>query len=803
MILILGLCIILLSSFASAGITQDLRAHYSFENNSQDSFNSYNGINIGGSYVVGKVNTALDVGSYFEWGTMKNFENELSVCSWIKTNANSYFAYSNNTANNNVLSLGLNTGDNNYTGVYDGVSWSSSTTVFNMSSWNYLCWVFDGVSYFETLYNGFNYGNSTYAGSLDFSGNVTTDREGLLDFNGVIDELTIWERKISFSEYETLYNSGNGVPFYFWTTNRNLSISAEDYFNSNIIYNCSAKINETIYYSNVSTGIIATDLNNSLNYSIEIFSKDYFNRTIYHNISKEINVKLYQSIINISVINFVDVPVSNWSIYNGTTLIANTTSNYKITYLPEGEYNELIIKSNSGVFEDQLLTGFNVFALDNKTINLTIYDYVLNISAQDTITDVFIQEFNITIKDLFSGKTRNYSTSTGSVLAGASNSSYNISINTLNYSIYESSIILNITSSINYTFDLFKTNTINITFRDENTNDLITNLITIDFLGEDKNYNYSTSTGNLYEELLSPQDYTLYYSGSGGYDSRNYFFTLLNKSYNEITLYLANTSTITYNNVTAKVYDETNTLVKGIEIKYLKYSSVLNEFVLAGSVKTNFEGESILPLILNTAYYKFFLYYDNELVEETTTTLIHDEIITFYVNLQETGNIGLEEYLSVTYDLSFSETTNNFRFLFSDSSGLNNEYCLKLYENNIFINSTCSIVNSGIIYVPVTAINGTSYMAKTYVTINNEEKFLQMLEYTFFETVSGKEVWLFGIFLLTILFCFLGIYNIKIAVVLTPLPLFFGSILKIVPLPITVTAGLCVASIILMFLIKD
>jgi len=75
--------------------------------------------------------------------------------------------------------------------------------------------------------------------------------------------------------------------------------------------------------------------------------------------------------------------------------------------------------------------------------------------------------------------------------------------------------------------------------------------------------NYSTTpNASKYLDLISPSDYILRYDKLPDYPQKIYTFTLLNRSFNEITVYLTNGSS----EVTVTVYDEINNLLEGAEI---------------------------------------------------------------------------------------------------------------------------------------------------------------------------------------------------------------------------------------------
>jgi len=585
----------------------------------------------------------------------------------------------------------------------------------------------------------------------------------------------------------------------------NFSIYASNYFNSDTIYNFSALINGTTYYSNVTSGVLITGINASsgLNFSMNISSYNYFNKTYYYNVSNNLNAKLYQSIINISGINTLLNPVSNWTLYNGSTILLNTNSDSGISYLNEGNYNDLSIVSNDGSFASQEVTGFSVNALDNKSVNITIYDFILNITAKNLITSNFIDNFSINIKDLADSSTRNFNTTTGQVLIGIVNSTYNITISSEGYSFYNSSVILELNSSYNYTFQLYTRNSVNISIIDEDTGILINELMSLSFVSSYLSYNFSTTSGTLYEDLLSPNSYAITYSGEN-YSLRTYYFELINNSYNRINLY---TSKLTSQNVTAIVYDKSSVTLEGARIKVKKYSDIYNSFIVNQIAQTNFEGSAGLQLKLLDTFYIFEIYYPyNVLRFESDKTYIYDTTIRFYIDTDsflvardyyDVANI----YGKLTYE------TDRFKMVYDNPTGTSYEFCLSVYKSGIMgdslINSSCATSSGGTIYQGFTPINGSTYYGKATVDFDGENVVLDVLSKSFKTSLTNKNYWLFIVLLMCIMFAFIDYQMSSKMVILTPVPLVFASYIGIININLFITMGIWVAGFVLSLILKS
>lgn len=157
-------------------------------------------------------------------------------------------------------------------------------------------------------------------------------------FDGLIDEWSIWERNLSVLNITTIYNGGTGYNWYKSgpPTGNYFSITAKDNSTGSKIYNFSANVSGSIFYSNVSTGVLMTDIlqNLSLIKNITVFSVNY-NPSTYLNYNTSTNLIAYLSRINILdiyIYNASDLSVANTT--NITVYIENETGFYKqnITY---------------------------------------------------------------------------------------------------------------------------------------------------------------------------------------------------------------------------------------------------------------------------------------------------------------------------------------------------------------------------------------------------------------------------------------------------------------------------------------
>jgi len=280
---------------------------------------------------------------------------------------------------------------------------------------------------------------------------------------------------------------------------------------------------------------------------------------------------------------------------------------------------------------------------------------------------------------------------------------------------------------------------------------------------------------------------------------------LTNRSYNDLTLYLSNGS---YSNITITVYNQDNQLLEGAQVRYLKYFAATNTYNLMGMGLTNVNGVTILQMQKNTEYYKFQVYYNNILRLTTSPAYIINDDITLQVNLID--NIGTTFFLvnGISGIVTFNNNTNNYKFDFSNNEGLSYNYCLELYDvnsitGNTLTNKSCITSSSGTILINKLPINDSTVYARGTVTISGITYTLDELYKSFISEIAGKNLWLFFIMILTVIFALMSIYSLRLTFILTPLPLLLGSLAGIIPITFSICVGFELIGIILAVVVDN
>lgn len=341
---------------------------------------------------------------------------------------------------------------------------------------------------------------------------------------------------------------------------------------------------------------------------------------------------------------------------------------------------------------------------------------------------------------------------------------------------------------------------------DEKSNTMIADLVNFEIVSSAFASNYSNdySTNPIYfiEDLPSGDYYVKYYAS--GYTYRFHYFTIAG-TVSTLNLALLNTSSST--SVSVYVYDEFSNPVENANIYVYRYYLDTNSYKLVADRVTDFEGKSIFNLYLNDEFYKFYIYYDGELKEQTQGAYVTGTTLYFTIN---TGSPILQTYYSledIIYYVDFNSATNNFRFYFMDNtSTIVTQGCLELYKVTIaeetLMNETCVTGSSAVMYANAQNISGLRYVAKGYVTIDGVKVLLDTESYTFPAATTFGKAGLFLVFILTAVFGLILIWDIPLSLMAMPIPTLLGSLFGFINLTPGYAIGLEVIMIVIAFIMK-
>lgn len=701
---------------------------------------------------------------------------------------------------------------------YDGASTTRCfTNGITKSAWNMITLVHNGtdnglrvyvngvldsnlsVSFSTTSRCGsvFAIGNENYCGSIP----------GGTYFSGMVDAFVIYKTTLTPSEIGNLtasqYPYDNG-----YSVSNNVTITVNDFYTNSNLANFSAiAYNSSGYQYNGSTTTGTLDnwsgvsfLQNSTQvWTINISSTEnggYFNRTLTsQNVSTNLNISLAQSVINfITTRRISDETISG--VNYTTTYLTNTTH-----YMRAGTYNVTASKSGEfNVTQSITVTPYqsSTVTIENMTnsyLNLTVINIVNGSAILNYTAQLNISAYNYS---------ENISTTNGSIVFGAINGTWDILIDAPGFAYFSNSTTL-VSGVNNVTLYIYTSESVNVTFRDEITNAVInTTTIYLEMISSVASYNYSTTNGYKYFDLVTPTAYTLRYSASG-YTERFGYLEISERSSQNITLYLLPANTTT--NITLTVINENAQNVEGALVRILKYDIVSNTYVERESQFTDYAGQIRFGAELSSEFYQFLVEYPIGTVALTTSpAYLISSTLTLQINTRQTET-SIDKYLGVTSTLEFNTGTNNYRSTFSNSQNLLDNVCMYVYRTDANItlyNSSCSTLNvqSSTILVGIANTSGRVYRADLYYNFSGELYYVRS-KIVSFDQGQDWGVWgLVIVALLTMILAFMFKESLPLAIVVSTLPMVAGSLTGIILIPVWVSLGILVIAIILAIIIS-
>lgn len=261
-------------SFASASLTDGLYSYYNLNENSGsvvDSAANNNLINTGATAgVSGKIGNAYN---FVLGSTYLTSSNNIPITGKQARTINYWQnIYPDSSATYYFFGWGVNDIDgafgafnsSNYLYLWAAADDPNSTIPLNLNNWQMITLIYDGnnrlaYSNGDLIFNQSSPNINTLSGTLYIGSNLQGEN-GI--YNGKIDEFGIWNRTLSQSEINTLYNSGAGLTYPFTNNTPPTNYSYSCYQESSTVNN--------------QTGIDGnckqkyTGQNNQYNYGIEV-----------------------------------------------------------------------------------------------------------------------------------------------------------------------------------------------------------------------------------------------------------------------------------------------------------------------------------------------------------------------------------------------------------------------------------------------------------------------------------------------------------------------------------------------------
>ena len=336
---------------------------------------------------------------------------------------------------------------------------------------------------------------------------------------------------------------------------------------------------------------------------------------------------------------------------------------------------------------------------------------------------------------------------------------------------------------------------------------------TFQIFKNDERINYSkTSTGVssqafcIFPSYVNMTTQTHIEFNSAGFDPHTYFqynATISNVTQN-IPLYLTEGTAL----VTFTILDEQSNRLNNAYIKILKYDIGSNSYKEIEVLKTDYNGEAIGNIILDTAWYKFIIERNGVLLRETEPTKITSTTLTITVNLLTDFYEQYNTFRGITGSFVFNNDTFNYRFVFSSTSGDVHYGCIKVKElgplTDTLVNNTCVSGSSGTVLVNVGNISETNktYSGVAYIKFDDE----YVWDILTVGDTTGKEFYgidgVFFTFLLVITCIMAGLFKPEASILLGLTGLTIATMLQIYTFGLLWLIGLWVLGGLLLYRIS-
>jgi len=465
------------------------------------------------------------------------------------------------------------------------------------------------------------------------------------------------------------------------------TLTVADAYDATSINNITITVLNSSFSFNQSSTNGTIKLNNltipSFNFTYDITfrsnqSGGYLNKTFTINVTDSGSFKadIFQAVVRINVSQAVTgIAINN---FNATVALQKNTSNssgFATLFLRTGNYNVsldadgfLSAVSNLTVanFDDSILS------LEMGTANLTITAF----------SDTQINSFNATYVLLSTGFSKTGETSDGTLIFPMTAGTFNITINTTGFTIDHEVITITAADTLpNVTFNLFETNSVNITIFDEELNSIINSTtVTLVLDHTDQKFTNTTDTGNTFLIDMLTGEWTVLAS-TIFHSQRNYIFTVTTSKLTTLNLYLLNTT-----NGELKTFNIKNKQDQTITGATITVSNKVNNTrVTVAQRVSNFAGQ-VNIFLKSTNEYRFTIeadgfvtkVFDLEPIDSSYNIILTDDVLIDFTTL----------YSKVSYSLfpissAINSSSNlNFSIITSSAAGFISYFGLNSSFNN-------------------------------------------------------------------------------------------------------------------------
>lgn len=226
-------------------------------------------------------------------------------------------------------------------------------------------------------------------------------------------------------------------------------------------------------------------------------------------------------------------------------------------------------------------------------------------------------------------------------------------------------------------------------------------------------------------------------------------------------------------------------------------------------LKTDANGQDVAYLEQTTAFYKICIFEVGNANPVHCSGSFHITSESYNVALTTSSALTWSNLVGIGHNLTFDNNSDQFELTYSDPNEKTTEFCLEVYRDRftqrVLISNNCLSANSGTIQSLITAINGTTYSAYALATLfantsgqyTTDTFLISQITHSYGLDQSFATNGLFFIWLLVAVFSMLAFYSPSLALLLSPLPVVFGSFSGILAVPLGTALALYVGFIIL------
>ena len=505
----------------------------------------------------------------------------------------------------------------------------------------------------------------------------------------ILDEFTFWNRSLGAYEINQMYlNYMNGTnPFdlggsgdttapiktFTYPTDGNYYNNYNGFINFTTSENANCTLNNSAWVLNISDGSTYHSYFNSNygslpngNIKIDFSCWDSTKNNKTDTISFYIDTTNPQSYTSANG-GFFTVNQSLYFNASDNLLLSNIT-------VSSCNYNYVNSSISQATIQKTAIVNITSCGLGNQTTNITVCDSAKNCNTSiyfwnsrarlnikgNSSDGIPINTFSIYKNGVLSGSTTNGNYSLDNLTLGY----YNITIDSIEYELNTTQI--NINDTINgHTFVLYKSNSVLITVRNEDTNAIInTTNVSVEFSLNTDVRTYNTVNGTFYIYNLTAGEWSAKFTAQG-FSTRIYSLTIGNRTSQFLNAYLTESESTTLFIIRN---DETNDLVQDVSISMYR---VLNgswtvieskSSDITGRAQFIYENDVNYRFYLSKSGYDDLLFYLNPILLDSYDIRIQPQIII--------NNSADFDSVSIIYSPSlFYQGINTFNFLIQSPNG--------------------------------------------------------------------------------------------------------------------------------------